>query len=80
MSSVLGQCGVDDYQRDLHWRIDGRRGEKVWRETGRGKIIPQRKFKERDMGEVTNEHVNLRLRFYVSAVNIAEFRGQLSFC
>jgi hypothetical protein len=61
--SVHWECGDDDRQRDPDGRSDRTAGETSGKE-GRQEFIPKPKSKGGNMGEVTNEQVNLMLRLY----------------
>jgi hypothetical protein len=64
VSILHRQRSADGRERDLDGRIDRTRGEEAEREEGRKKIFPEVKSKGGNMGEVTNEQVNLMLRLY----------------
>jgi hypothetical protein len=64
VSSVHCKRGVDDRQRDVYGRVDCTRSEEARREERRKELIPEAKSKGGNMGEVTNEQVNLMLRLY----------------
>jgi len=64
VSSVYCECGVDDRRRDVDGRIDRAGGEEARREKRHKEIIPEAKSKGGNMGQATNEQVNLMLRLY----------------
>jgi hypothetical protein len=64
VSILHGQRSADGRQRAVGERIDRARGQEAWREEGHKEIIPEVKSKGGNMGEVTNEQVNLMLRLY----------------
>jgi hypothetical protein len=61
---VYGKCGADDRRRDVHGRIGRSRSEKDGYEARYKEICSKVKPKGGNMGEVTNEQVNLMLRLY----------------
>jgi hypothetical protein len=64
VSRVRGECGLDDRRRGVHGRIDRTRGQGTRREERPKEISSEPKSKGGNMGEVTNEQVNLMLRLY----------------
>jgi hypothetical protein len=61
---MCSECDADDRQRDVYERIDRARTKDTWREVRRKEIHPEPKSKGGNMGEVTNEQVNLMLRLF----------------
>jgi hypothetical protein len=64
VSFVSGKCGNDDRYCDVHGRGHRSRDEETQREEGREEINPEPKSKGGNMGQVTNEQVNLMLRLF----------------
>jgi hypothetical protein len=64
VSGVPCECGVDHRQRDVYRRIDRAGGEKTGREKQHKEVLREPNSKGGNMGEVSNEQVNLMLRLY----------------
>jgi hypothetical protein len=64
VSYVHGERGVDDWQRHVCDRADRRPDEEIRRKEWRKRISAETKSKGGNMGQVTNEQVNLMLRLY----------------
>jgi hypothetical protein len=64
VSGVHGECCDDDRWSDVFGPIDCSRGQETDCEEGRKEVVSKLKSKGGNMGEVTNEQVNLMLRLY----------------
>jgi hypothetical protein len=61
---VHGECGDDDRKRGVHGRVGRVDGEGLRQEKPDEEIISETKSEGGNMGEVTNEQVNLMLRLF----------------